>query len=189
MKITPLDLRQQRFKVGFRGFEVTEVVAFLTEAADDYEFALREVDRLRQDLARMGELLNDHRDREANVKNVLVTAQKVSEDLKESAQAEARLILKDAQGRADLLLQTAQGRLEGIERQIGELQLRRHDVELSLEASIASLQHALDFIRVQGKGDVRDKILMHRPRSLDPNASTSEADEDGPLERTAGRDA
>ncbi len=53
MRIGPLDLRQQHFKVGMRGFDRTEVVAFLTEAADDYEHALREIDRLRQDLARM----------------------------------------------------------------------------------------------------------------------------------------
>ena len=54
MRIAPLDLRQQRFRTAFRGFDRTEVVAFLTEAADDYEHALREIDRLRQDLARHG---------------------------------------------------------------------------------------------------------------------------------------
>ena len=43
MKISPLDMRQQRFKKSFRGFDRTEVVAFLTESADDYEQALREL--------------------------------------------------------------------------------------------------------------------------------------------------
>ena len=47
MRIAPLDLRQQRFRTAVRGFDRTEVVAFLTEAADDYEHALREIDRLR----------------------------------------------------------------------------------------------------------------------------------------------
>ena len=47
MRIAPLDLRQQRFKTALRGLDRTEVVAFLTEAADDYEHALREIDRLR----------------------------------------------------------------------------------------------------------------------------------------------
>ena len=42
-----------------RGFDRTEVVAFLTEAADDYEHALREIDRLRQDLLRMEALLSN----------------------------------------------------------------------------------------------------------------------------------
>src|SRR4029453_13162079 len=39
MRIAPLDLRQQRFRTALRGFDRTEVVAFLTEAADDYEHA------------------------------------------------------------------------------------------------------------------------------------------------------
>jgi DivIVA domain-containing protein len=40
MRIAPLDLRQPRFKKALNGFDRTEVVAFLTEAADDYEHAL-----------------------------------------------------------------------------------------------------------------------------------------------------
>ena len=65
MRIAPLDLRQQRFRTALRGFDRTEVVAFLTEAADDYEHALREIDRLRQDLLRMEALLTEHRERES----------------------------------------------------------------------------------------------------------------------------
>ena len=70
MRIAPLDLRQQRFRKVVRGFDPTEVVAFLTEAADDYEHALREIDRLRQDLTRMESLLDEHRDREANLRKI-----------------------------------------------------------------------------------------------------------------------
>ena len=54
MRISPLDLRQQRFRTALRGYDRTEVVAFLTEAADDYEHALREIDRMRGDLAAHG---------------------------------------------------------------------------------------------------------------------------------------
>ena len=69
MKIAPLDLRQQRFRKTLRGFDRAEVIAFLTEAADDYEQALREIDHLRQDLARMEALLSEHREREGDVVN------------------------------------------------------------------------------------------------------------------------
>ena len=58
IRITPLDMRQHHFKTVMRGFDRTEVVAFLTEAADDYEQALREIDRLRSDLMRMEALLD-----------------------------------------------------------------------------------------------------------------------------------
>ena len=52
MKVTPLDLRQQRFKTVMRGYDRGEVAAFLNEVADDYENALREADRLRQEVRR-----------------------------------------------------------------------------------------------------------------------------------------
>jgi cell division initiation protein len=178
MRIAPLDLRQQRFRTTYRGFDKTEVVAFLTEAADDYEHALREIDRLRQDLVRMEALLSEHRDREANLRNTLLTAQRLADEIKDAAQNESKLIIREAQGRADLLLQKAQGRLEEIERDINELRLRRRDVEGSLEASIQSLYRALEFIKDQDRSD--DKVLLHRPRQNDMPASAPWPAENAP---------
>jgi cell division initiation protein len=170
MRIAPLDLRQQRFRTTMRGFDKTEVVAFLTEAADDYEHALREIDRLRQDLLRQEALLAEHRERESNLRNTLLTAQRLADEIKDSAQNEAKLVIREAQGRADLLLQKAQGRLDEIERDINEMRLRRRDVEGSLESSIQALYRALEFIRDQDRSD--EKVLLHRPRQIDqqPNA-------------------
>lgn len=162
MRVAPLDLRQHRFRTVLRGFDKTEVVALLTEAADDYEHALREVDRLRQDLLRVESLLQEHRDREASLRNTLITAQRLADEMKDAAQTEARLIVREAQGRADLLLQKSQVRLEEVERDIDEMRLRRRDAEGSLEASIQSLYRALEFIRDQDRPD--DRVLLHRPR-------------------------
>jgi cell division initiation protein len=166
MRIGPLDLRQQRFRTALRGFDRTEVVAFLTEAADDYEHALREIDRLRQDLQRMEALLSEHREREANLRNTLLTAQRLADEVKAAAENEGKMIVREAQGRADLLLQKASGRLEEIEHDINELRLRRRDVEGSLEASIQGLYRALEFIREQDKPE--ERVLLHRPRTTEP---------------------
>jgi cell division initiation protein len=171
MRIAPIDLRQQRFKTGYLGFDKTEVVAFLTEAADDYEHVLREIDRLRQDLQRQDALLAEHRDREANLRNTLLTAQRLADEIKDSAQTEAKLIVREAQGRGDLLLQKAQGRLDEIERDITEMRLRRRDVEATLESSIQSLYRALEFIRDQDRPD--DRLLLHRPRQAEASQGSS----------------
>ena len=170
MRISPLDMRQQRFRTAMRGYDRTEVVAFLTEAADDYEHALREIDRMRSDLSRMEALLGEHRDREANLRNTMLTAQRLADEIKESAQNEAKLIVREAQGRADLLIQKAQVRLEEVDRDITELKLRRRDVEGSLEASIQALYRALEFIRDQDQNRPEEKVLLHRPRQTDPAA-------------------
>lgn len=168
MRISPLDMRQQRFRTALRGYDRTEVVAFLTEAADDYEHALREIDRMRSDLARMEALLGEHREREANLRNTMLTAQRLADEIKEAAQNEGKLIVREAQGRADLLIQKGQVRLDEIDRDINELRLRRRDVEGSLEASIQSLYRALEFIRDQDQNRPEEKVLLHRPRVSDP---------------------
>jgi cell division initiation protein len=67
MKVTPLDLRQQRFNTVIRGYDRGEVNAFLAEAAEDYENALRENDRLRQELSKVEAVLKEHRNQEINL--------------------------------------------------------------------------------------------------------------------------
>jgi cell division initiation protein len=164
MRISPLDVRQQRFKQAWNGFDRTEVVAFLTEAADDYEQALLEMDRLREDVKRLEALLAEHREREANLRNTLLTAQRLADEIRQNAQNEAKVIIREAEGRGDLILQKAAARLEEVERDITELRLRRRSVEGSLEASIQALYSALEFIREQDRAREDTQILLHRPR-------------------------
>ena len=136
MRISPMDMRQQRFKPAMRGYDRTDVVAFLTEAADDYEHAMREIDRLRGDLMRMEALLAEHRERERNLRDTLLTAQRLSGELKESAHGEAKLIIREAQGRADLLLQKAQLRLEELDHDCNELKLRRRGTQVRVALTV-----------------------------------------------------
>lgn len=166
MRIAPLDLRQHKFRTAFRGFDKTDVVAFLTEAADDYEHALREIDRLRSDLSRMEGLLAEHREREATLRATLTTAQRLADEMKEAAQAEAKMMVREAQGRSDLLLQKAQVRLDEVERDINEMKLRRKDVEGTLESTIQALYRALEFIREQEQ-QKEGEVHIHRPRQAE----------------------
>jgi len=170
MRITPMDMRQHRFKPALRGYDKTDVVAFLTEAADDYEHAMREIDRLRSDLKRMEALLAEHRERERNLRDTLLTAQRLSGELKETAHTEAKLIIREAQGRADLLIQKAQARLEELDHDCNEMKLRRRDAEGSVEATIQALYRALEFMRDQDQTRSDDNVLLHRPRQVEPPA-------------------
>ena len=164
MKVTPLDLRQQQFKTVMRGYDRGEVQAFLLEVADDYENALRDNDKLRQDVAKLDAVLGEHRGQERNLRNTLLTAQKLGDEMKEHAQAEAALILREADGRADLLLQRAQSRLEDVQREIDGLRMKRREVENDIEALVRTLTSTLEFIRDQDARAREDRILLHRPR-------------------------
>jgi cell division initiation protein len=175
MRISPMDMRQQRFKPAMRGYDRTDVVAFLTEAADDYEHAMREIDRLRGDLTRMEALLAEHRERENNLRDTLLTAQRVTDELKEQAQTEAKLIVREAQGRADVLIQKAQVRLDELDHDCNELKLRRRDAEGTVEATIQALYRALEFMRDQDQIRSDEKILLHRPRQADQSGAQNKA--------------
>ena len=181
MNVSPLDLRQQRFATTLRGFDKVEVTSFLMAVAEDYEQALRETDRLRQDLARLEGIVSQHRENEKSLQSTLVTAQKLADDtransekladdIRTNAEEEARRIVRDAQGRSELLLEKTQARLEDVQREIDGLKLKRREVETSLEAVIQTLRNSLEYVREQEIREREEKILLHRPRLAETEA-------------------
>ena len=164
MNISPLDLRQQRFRKSFWGFDKIEVTSLLSAVAEDYEQALRETDRLRQELGHMETALREHREHEKSLRNTLMTAQRLADEIKEHAEQEAKRAVHDAEARAELLLQKSSLRLEDIQREIDGLKLKRREVETSIEATIQTLRNTLDYVRERDERDADERVLLHRPR-------------------------
>jgi cell division initiation protein len=175
MKVTPLDLRQAKLRVVMRGYDRNEVDALLSEVADDYEQALRESDRLHQELLRLEAVVTEHREHERNLRNTLLTAQRLSDEIREHAEQESRRIVEDAESRAELTLQKSEGRIEEVQREIDGLKLKRRDVETTLQSTIATLRNALQFVREQDQKERDDKILLHRPRHVVPEPQAQSA--------------
>jgi cell division initiation protein len=170
MNVSPLDLRQQRFRTALRGFDKVEVASFLAAVADDYEQALRDADRLRQDVIRMEAALREHREQEKNLKVTLMAAQKLADDIKAHAEHEANRIIREAESRSALILEKTQARLEDIQRGIDGLKLKRKDVETTIEATIQGLRNAIEFVRDLETHDRGERVLLHRPRPLEQAA-------------------
>ncbi|MFN7979562.1 MAG: DivIVA domain-containing protein [Vicinamibacterales bacterium] len=175
MNVSPLDLRQQKFKSAMRGYDRGEVDALLTAVADDYEDAIREADRMRDEVARLEGLLAEHRSEEKSLKNTLLSAQRLADELREKAEADAQRIVRDAEARADLLLQKAQTRHEDLQREIDGLRARRRETETSVEAIINALKNTLDFVREQDQKEREDKIRLLRPRGSESGTGISPA--------------
>jgi|SRR5579872_2483230 len=177
MNVSPLDLRQQRFRSALRGFDKIEVTSFLLAVADDYEQALRETDRLRQEVARLEGVLAEHREHEKSLKSTLIAAQKLSDDIKDNAEEEAKRIVNDAAVRSDLLLQKTQARLEDIQREIDGMKLKRKDVEVTIDSTIQVLRNTLEYVREQESRERDEKILLHRPKHDLQNGRTADLQE------------
>jgi cell division initiation protein len=147
--ITPLDMRQTTFASGWRGYSREAVRTFLVDASENYELALRDNERLRQEIERLQGSIKQYQDLENGLKSTLVHAQKVADDVRAGAALEAERLVREAQGRAELLMMAAQNRLEDAQREIDGLKLRRREAEANVEQIISSLHATLEFIREQ----------------------------------------
>ncbi|MDA8424303.1 MAG: DivIVA domain-containing protein [Nitrospiraceae bacterium] len=126
IKVTPLDIQQKRFHIGFRGYERTEVELFLDLVRDEMESLVREVADLREFRQAYDQRLKELAEKEENVKNTMLMTQKLIEELKVGARKEADLIVKDAGIRSEQTVGNAQQEKFKLESDIQELRRRKH---------------------------------------------------------------
>ena len=126
MKVTPLDIQQKKFRVTFRGYERTEVEAFLDVVREEMEGLVREVTELREFHQTYNERMQDYRGREDTLKSTMITTHKLVEDLKENARKESALMVKDAEIKYQQTLERAREERLRLESEIVELRRRKH---------------------------------------------------------------
>jgi cell division initiation protein len=87
--------------------------------------------------------LDEHNARERILKDTLLSAQKVSEDVKANAQKEAELIVKDAELLSERLTSQAMTRVADLERTIQDLKIERKVARNKLQQTIDTIQQLL----------------------------------------------
>ncbi|MGH9174945.1 MAG: DivIVA domain-containing protein [Vicinamibacterales bacterium] len=163
MKVTPLELRQRQFATVMRGYDRAEVNTILAHAADDYEATLLENDRLRQELGKFEAVLNEHRGQEKNLSNILLTAQKMADDIRDKAQQDAARVVSEAEGRAALQVEKSKARLVEVQREIDSLRAKRREVEMSIEGIISTLNKTIQTVREQDQQHQEQKAAVAPP--------------------------
>jgi cell division initiation protein len=145
VRITPMDIREQQFTVKmFRGFDVQEVDTFLEDLAEDYETLLKENQLLKEQLQAMEERARGLEDRERALQETLVTTQRVTEEMKESARREAALLVREAELRGEKTVQAAQTSEAAIQAQVTALKRMRRQLAEGLRTTIEMYQRLLD---------------------------------------------
>jgi cell division initiation protein len=139
--LTPLEIQKQTFSRTIKGYNQDEVRAYLHLVAEEIERLVRENDRLSREVAVLREDLEDHSNRERILKDTLLSAQKVAEDLTTNARKDAELIVKDAELLSDRLIGQAMQRVADLERAIGDLKIERRAARNKLQATLDTIQH------------------------------------------------
>jgi cell division initiation protein len=141
--LTPLEIQKQTFSRALKGYSPDEVRAYLHLVAEEIERLLRENDRLGRDVAMLREDVEDHTNRERILKDTLLSAQKVAEDLTANARKEAELIVKDAELLSERLIGQAQQRVADLEKSIGDLRMERRAARNKLTTTIDMIQQMI----------------------------------------------
>jgi cell division initiation protein len=161
MKISPMDIQRQTFAARMRGYDREEVRTYLNLVAEEVADLQRERDRLDQEVQSLSSLLDEHRQREAILKNTLLTAQRVSEEIRENARKQAEGALKEAETQADRLLELAQARAHEVERGILDLRAHRTTLRTDVRALITRLTTILD---LQEEAELEDNLRFLKRR-------------------------
>ena len=144
MKITPLDIQKKTFRTALRGLDPDEVDAFLDLVAGELEAVIKENIALKEEVRRQGARLAEYEEREKVLQETLMTAQKITQDIKEQARKESEIFLADAKVQAERIVQDAHRRLVELIADINELKRERARFRAELRHLIESHRAVLD---------------------------------------------
>jgi cell division initiation protein len=121
VKVTPVDIKNQKFARTFRGYDPSEVDAFMEVVCSSLEELIKENSQLKEKLSSLESTLVGYQDLEGNLKQALVTAQKTAEEIRENAQKEAQLLMRETQIKAERNMEQSYEVLTGLKKQIADL--------------------------------------------------------------------
>lgn len=163
-RITAMDVEKQEFARRMRGYDQDEVRLFLQSVAAEIERLNLDNANLREEVGTLRARLEDFRERERTLQETLVTAQRMSEEMKDRSQRESDVMIKEARLKAERLLEQAQDQLYLIENEIGRLKLEKDAFENRLRGAIEEHLALLD-LRKQEKGEMDNLRFLRRRTS------------------------
>jgi cell division initiation protein len=144
MKISPIDIQQQQFKVKtFRGLDPDDVDAFLQTVASEMEGLIRENSQMKEQQSRQSRELLDMAEKELELREILFSAQRVIEEMKVNARKEAELIISEAEIKSERIVADAERQLGELKSQIEETRRQKIQFEMGLKGLIDSFSRQI----------------------------------------------
>jgi DivIVA domain-containing protein len=123
--LTPLDARRYDFGRAMRGYDPARVERFREQVADELERLTRQTVDLDTKAKSFHEQLRAFRERDKALNDALVSAQQLRNEIRESAEREASLIVREARAAGERELEEMRGEIRRLELQLAELERAR----------------------------------------------------------------
>jgi cell division initiation protein len=135
VKITPLDIQQQQFKGKmFGGLDSEDVDAFLQMVSGEMEDLIRENTDLKEQARRFAADMDDMKQKEGDLRETMLAAQKITEEMKANSQKEATLLVSEAELQAERILADTDRKLAELKNQLQELRREKLLFETALKS-------------------------------------------------------
>ena len=162
MKITPMDIQQQQFRIRFRGFDIHEVDAFLETLADLFATLESENENLKAENHRLRQEIQMRIEREEPFKRALLKSQKVFDQMRENARKSGEIIIAESEVAAGKILNKAHNRLAQLHDDISELKRQRIQIEVQIRSVLDAHSKLLELSKdgMKAVDDEESKIMV-----------------------------
>jgi len=144
MKITPIDIQQQQFKGKmFGGLDQEDVDAFLQSVAAEMEGLIRENNELKEQESRQKRDLFEIAEKEKELREVMLAAQRITDDMKSNSRKEAELIISEAELKAERIVADAERQLADLKTRIEEVRRQKIQFETSFKSLLDGFSRQL----------------------------------------------
>lgn len=123
--LTPLDVRRYDFGRAMRGYDPARVERFREQVAEELERLTRQTVDLDTKARSFHEQLRAFRERDKALNDALVSAQQLRNEIRESAEREASLIVREARATGERQLEEMRGEIRQLESHLAELERAR----------------------------------------------------------------
>ena len=168
MKITPIDITDHQFARRMRGYDAEEVRSFLNLVSSEFERLVVDNNALKGKLSHAEASVADLNQREKILKDTLLTAQKLADDIRDEARKEARLIVKEAEMKGGALLDRAAHKATELEGVIQNLRMERDAFEQRVRS--AAEQHLRLLELRQSEEEIEDRLRFMKKPQVGDNA-------------------
>lgn len=134
MKLTPIEIKQQQFEKSLRGYDVSDVQAFLTLVSNEYEHLITKNKELEDQIEKLSDRIKHYeRVEEALHETLQTTKESVSQKM-ENARLEATNTVDRAQMEAEAIVKEANQQKMQIRQSVLRLLDRREEIITGISA-------------------------------------------------------
>ncbi len=158
MRISPLDILQQKFKIKLKGYDPEEVEAFLNLVSEDYKKANEEIVQLKEKINEQEKEVEELLAREKVLKEAIISTKKISEQIQQNAENEASNVIKQSEMMSQTIIEQARNEVANIKQEIEKLRIYRKQMYMKFESELGLFLNTIKDMKEQA-GE-QDKVSI-----------------------------